>query len=745
MRASRSGRVRRRYGIWSAILLTAIVLVAAVYFYRNGTGGARSVAWSDGTVQMPARADNDRLQIYRDDAWQNLRLQGVNMGIAKPGHFPGETAITKEEYARWFRQIGEMHANVVRVYTIHPPGFYEALAAYNRNAAQPLYLLQGVWANEETLLQTMDAFAPDNRDAFREEIERTVDLIHGQADILPRPGHASGSYRADVSPYVLGWVLGVEWDPNLVVATNAKHADMPQFAGTYFRTAGASPFEIWLADAMEAAATYEQDKYGWQRPMSFTNWVTTDLLRHPAEPSAKEDMVAVDPNRIETTSAYLAGLFASYHVYPYYPDFLNYDRELIAYVDARGKNNSYAGYLHALKQEHRMPVVIAEFGVPSSRGMTHRNVNGWNQGFHSEREQGEIVSLLWQDIVNEGMAGGLVFTWQDEWFKRTWNTMDLDDPDRRPFWSNAQTGEQQFGLLAFDPGEKTTVIQLDGEDEDWRQAGIPAVEAAGDDGEIARYAVASDERYVYFRLDMREQVDWARTEAIVLIDSIEGQGQLSVPGIPERSTDAGFDFAVELRGPEQSRVLVDSYYDPFEYQYGHMLRMLPMPDDAGHPNNGRWNSIRLALNKELTIPDRQGADRVIPFDYYETGKLKFGNGDPASPDYDSLADVAVKGRTIELRVPWQLLNVRDPSTRTVMGDLWQHGMSASAATDGLRIAVVAGKRDADAIPAPVDGLLRKQDMNVYRWETWDFPKYHERLKSSYAILQEEFAQSEPGE
>ena len=28
--------------------------------------------------------------------------------------------------------------------------------------------------------------------------------------------------------------------------------------------------------------------------------------------------------------------------------------------------------------------------------------------------------------------------------------MDYDNPDRRPYWSNAQTGEQQFGLLSFD-------------------------------------------------------------------------------------------------------------------------------------------------------------------------------------------------------------------------------------------------------------------------------------------------------
>jgi len=270
-----------------------------------------------------------------------------------------------------------------------------------------------------------------------------------------RPGHASGSYQADIAPYVLGWIVGVEWDPDIVVSTNAKHASAPDFEGTYFRTEKASPFETWLAKAMDDTVKYETEKYKWQRPVSFTNWVTTDLLKHPAEPDAKEDMVSVDPNVIWPTPALKAGYFASYPVYPYYPDFMNYEASSTEYIDHRGQKNNYAGYLRELKQAHRMPVVVAEFGVPASRGMTHRNVSSWNQGFLSEDEQGEIVGRLFEDIYHEGMAGGLVFAWQDEWFKRTWNNMDYDNPDRRPFWSNVQTSEQMFGLMSFDPGARS--------------------------------------------------------------------------------------------------------------------------------------------------------------------------------------------------------------------------------------------------------------------------------------------------
>ena len=227
--------------------------------------------------------------------------------------------------------------------------------------------------------------------------------------------------------------------------------------------------------------------------MSFTNWVTTDLLDHPSEPSGDEDLVGVNPNVIYTKGEMQApGQFASYHVYPYYPDFFNFDQKYLNYKDFRGNNNSYAGYLKDLHEAHRMPVLIAEFGIPAARGMTHENVYGWNQGHMSEQQQGETLQHLYEDIMHEGLLGGLIFIWQDEWFKRTWNTMDYDDPNRRPFWSNAQTNEQQFGVLSFDRFK----VKVDGNTTEWK--GTQLYNTSPSD--TTDFAVDYDERYLYFKL-----------------------------------------------------------------------------------------------------------------------------------------------------------------------------------------------------------------------------------------------------
>lgn len=717
-----------------------------------------------GGYTLPAQVGPQYLQIQKGGQWSDMLVKGVNLGMGKPGSFPGEAAITKAEYLRWFKQIGEMNANAIRVYTLHPPAFYEALLEYNLKAERPLYLLQGVWVEEEKLVAAGDAYTPDVMKEYTEEMRRTVDVIHGNADVPDNPGHASGTYRADVSKYVLGWVLGIEWDPDMVVSTNAKHAGMKDYDGRFFRTERASPFEGWLARTMDEIASYEADQYRWQRPISFTNWVTTDLLSHPSEPLEDEDKVSVNPNHIAADESFLAGYFASYHVYPYYPDFLNYETKYTDYVDFRGEKNSYAGYLNDLRKAHRMPVLIAEFGVPSSRGMTHRNVRGWNQGAHDEQEQGEIEARLYEDIYREGMAGGLAFAWQDEWFKRSWNTMDLDNPDRRPYWSNAQVSEQAFGLLSFDPGERETALQVDGQGDDWTRAGIAPAQAKGSPVRVSggpsikRTFFSSDERYLYVRLDFDTEdqpLDWSKTGAMILLDTIPGQGQHRIPGGSGLTTDAGIDFAIDLRGSGKSRIWVDSYYDSTYYMYGADLKMMPQLAYANKKDNGIFHRMLLVLNKPMDIPDVRGKTLTLPLDTYETGLLRYGDGNPDHSDFDSLTDVSYDAETgiVEVRIPWQLLNVKDPSEGEIMGDLWKNGLEGSEKSPGFKIAVVSyrpdgsdgsekpGGRDLEyAWPAPRDGVLKSEDLFDYAWNTWNTPKYHERLKKSYFILQKKFGE-----
>ncbi|WP_456277685.1 hypothetical protein [Bacillus sp. AK128] len=692
-------------------------------------------------VSMIGKTNETYLQVYRDGEWEDLLIKGVNIGMGKPGTFPGEAGISKQEYARWFEQIGEMNANSIRVYTIHPPGFYEALYEYNQTADERIYLFHGVWLNEEVFYETMDAFSEENVEEFKAEILRIVDLLHGNANLPEQPGHASGVYHYDVSPYVLGLMLGVEWDPEVVLETNNKHAGMEDFKGDYIYTENANPFEIWLAEMLEFTIAYETETYNWQNTMSFTNWVTTDLLDHPIEPHPKEDMVTVDPNNIYHTEQLKTGLFASYHIYPYYPEFLNLEEEYVNYIDHRGEKNNYAGYLNDMKKVHRMPLVVAEFGIPASRGITHRSVYGQDQGHQSETEQGMNLVKLFEDIVQEDLAGGMVFVWQDEWFKRTWNTMDYDNPNRRPFWSNIQTSEQNFGLLSFDPGEEGFKIKVDGQLEDWTESS--EVLYQDETGAIQQIRMDHDERYLYLRLDYKEPINWNEDNSYVLFNTILNQGQSTIP-----ETDvnvSGIDFVLQLTGEETSRVLVDSYYDPFYFDYAYVRDMIPEVPNVDQKNNGVFFPIRLALNKEFIIKREDGTETVSPFDLAETGKLQFGNGNPQAGDYNSLTDFAISKdrKSIEVRLPWMVLNFKDPSQHEVIGDLYAPNAEGipDAFIEGIKVGVVHSNdgKVAQTFPA---ALTDESAYSLYQWEEWNLPSYQERLKTSYFILQDAFGNIE---
>ncbi|MBB4825109.1 hypothetical protein HNO89_002338 [Sporosarcina luteola] len=676
-----------------------------------------------------SRIEEGKFEVYQDGVWKPMTVKGVNLGMGRPGSFPGEAAITKEEYSRWFKQIGEMNANTIRVYTLHPPAFYDALLEYNESHDQKLYVLHGVWADETPLEETLDAYTPEILQTFEEEMKRIADVIHGNATVKPRPGHASGVYGSDVSEYVAGWVIGIEWYPYMVANMKEVYAGRSQYEGEHIRTKGGEGFELWLAERMDHLLSYEADTYGWTRPISYTNWVTTDHLEQPAEPSEQEDMASIHPDHIQfIQEEQEAGMFASYHVYPYYPDFLNLEKKYTEFIDHRGEKNNYAGYLNDLHQSTKTPILIAEFGMPASRGMTHENVNGWNQGFHSEKEQGHILSRLYEDIVEEGLMGGLVFTWQDEWFKRTWNTMDLDNPDRRPFWSNVQTNEQNFGLLSFN----TMSIQPDGETEDWK--GIEPVYDS-DDAAIERMYVYHDEAYLYLRADLSEGRWLEDTEAHFLLDTAPGQGSRSSDKLSHvKLEQPTADFHIRLTSEEDSEAFVQAAYDPFYYMYGVELNMLKLGGQFPKQGDGNFHPIRFALNKEIIRPD---TGEVMPFTYYETGKLQFGNGNPKSADYDSLADFAVSqdGRVLEVRLPWLLLNFKDPSRLEIMGDLYGgDGLASSQTIEDIGIYLAAIKEDEKLLqiaPNATNGYR-------YTWKAWDEPPHSERLKQSYTILQELF-------
>jgi tetratricopeptide (TPR) repeat protein len=699
-------------------------------------------------VSVPARALYDFIEV-RDGAggFSPLFVKGVNLGAALPGKYPTEFPRDVATYSDWLDTIAGLGANSVRLYTLLPPEFYEALAAHNAvPSGRKLWLIQGVWAELPDGGDFSEARYVKGLDA---EIARVIDAIHGDLALPERPGHSGGLYDRDASDSLLALIIGREWEPWAVRSFDARYPDRTSYAGKYFRVEGARAMEAWVARMCDFAAAYEARRHGVLHPLTFANWPTLDPLRHPTEsgrdeedgwrakygipfpealrePPWENDAISLDATAIRPTEAMPAGFFAAYHVYPNYPDFLNLEPSFAPGRDAVGPSR-YAAYLRELKRYHgRQPVLVAEFGMSTSRGVAHVQPEGWNHGGIDERRQGELVARMLGSIRDARYAGGVVFEFMDEWFKGTWSAAPLEIPaERRRLWFDAESPEESYGLIANRP---MTPVRVDGDPSDW--TGRPYLSARGDRGGrgwgvLDELRLSSDEGYLYVLLRTEGgpglpdfEAGTAYRLAIDTYDASRGETRLPAPGAATIAT--GAEFLIDLAGPDRSFVTVTAPYEPHA-----AIESGPVASPPG--GAGQFTHLLFEANRQ-----RIGRDgtRFAPI-VVDRGALRFGSLDPSSSRFDSRTDVAVGPATgtIELRIPWALLNVTDPSSHRVLHQVGKHDAPLdTTTTDGFRVYAFAVD-PADPGRSPLSRLpAAGARAPLYTWKTWEVPSWRTEPK-----------------
>lgn len=697
------------------IISIIIILIFSVFAYSQFKKLPTEV-YSDNGINYSSKINENTFQVLKDGNWESIIIKGVSLS----NEIPGESEISRKQYYSWFKSIGEMNANTIRAYTILSPDFYKALKQYNEKNQEKIYLFQGVLIEEDILNQSLDAFKLDNILPFKEDIKRTINVVHGNITLPERVGYPHGKYTADVSPYVMGWILGVEWYPYLVDNMNNNRLDKSEFNGEFVYTEDAKPFEYWLADIMDYTLSYEMKEYNWQRPISFVNSPSTDILDQKYEPLEQENIASINPNSIKFKNN-LCGYFASYNIYPYYPNFLNLDPKYTKHIDHRGKANNFAGYLRDLISSHNIPVLVSEFGIPSSRAMSYVNVHGWNKGFISEEEQGNILSNLFEDIIHEGYMGGIINAWEDTWLNE--------------LWSNTQNPQEQLGLLSFDRNK----ITIDGSKKDWRKNKVNPIYSPNkkDVTNIKNIYMDNDEKYLYFAVEYKD-LDLSDADTLIFIDTLPDQGNSNNPYNSNISTESGMEFIIRINDKGNSKIIVDSYYDSHYFQYGKLLDIIPENPLFESKGNELYKPIKLALNKETIISEIK---QKMPFNDYETGILKQGNSNS-----DSLADYYInkKDNLMELRIPWGLLGFANPSEKEVIGDLYIDGLESKQNIDSIAVAVVVydskNPEDFDSFPRANNGKILVDEIYKYSWDNWDKPIIEERFKKSYYIMKDKFGE-----
>ncbi len=127
---------------------------------------------------------------------------------------------------------------------------------HNRQSDKPLYLLQGVRVDDVRDNTAIDAYHPQYRGRLLEDVKDAVDVIHGRRKVW-NTDLGSHYYRKDVSKWVLGFIVGDQWNGSTVAYTNHQ-VKQTSYKGEYISTGQtATTFEAMLAEVLDEMVVYE--------------------------------------------------------------------------------------------------------------------------------------------------------------------------------------------------------------------------------------------------------------------------------------------------------------------------------------------------------------------------------------------------------------------------------------------------------------------------------------------------------
>ncbi len=648
-------------------------------------------------TQVPFKAKGNFISVWDGRDYTQIFIKGINLGVSVPGTQPGELAATREQYRRWFKEIKDIGYNCIQLYTLHFPRFYEELFDYNiHHPESPLLVFQGIW---------LDELSPNfynQTSAFEQEIEFVINCVHGNKTIPSRLGKAYGSYSTDISRWVIGYTIGRELYPSEISTTNSQNSGSTSYNGAFLSIASGTPSETWITARMDKVINYEHSIYETQRPVGFSSWATLDPLTHPTENNytdSQEDSEEIDFTKIDGSNAD-AGFYISCHAYPYYPDFISDEPSYQTKQDIFGPN-SYLGYLMDLKSYYSdIPLIIGEFGIPTSWGVAHYSHSKMNQGGITEEMHGVYSIRMLNNIQEAELAGGIQFSWLDEWFKNTWITRPLSNADSRPIWHNITTPEQNYGLVSFAQklGKTTSVGK-------YNSSNVSEIKTSADPSFFN----------VVIRTKTEEHMDDDYWLAIDTHDKNTGEsilpnGQsISVSGQILRS-----EFALKINLSDTiAKLYVTKAYDVFNVNTDVRHDTIVSTSTNGEP----WELVRWRTNYSKN-------------NIQYIGNLKVEH---IEKPYSFLSGVNWNSDSICIRLPWTIINFRDPTQKEVM-----HYTSSRV---GSTINVLTSDKVSDGVALTLILKNEKFQTSRYNWSTWNIADIRnnppiERQKRSVLYIKE---------
>jgi hypothetical protein len=311
---------------------------------------------------------------------------------------------------------------------------------------------------------------------------------------------------------------------------------------------------------------------------------------------------------------------------------------------------------------------------------------------------------MFDNLKASGCAGGIQFSLIDEWFKQTWITNPYSNAEYRHLWHNLTAPEQSFGILAYAPPPESFV----------ETGTYPGSSITG-------VSVLSD--YAFFRIRVQMNTDRFLEDTLwVALDTYESNlGESVLPNggsIVNGPETLRAEFALSIpMGADLARLFVIPSYDV----YG--IKSLVRVDTVVSTSSdaGQWNPVRWKTN----------------YTYNKTqyiGELRISESEDP---YEFLNAVTVFKDSLEIRIPWTLINFPAPTVGRAM-----HYVSHQEGSD-----IVIERQDTLSDGIALTFLLQNElyQTDRYTWDPWDYEKIVnqppiERKKESFFHLKQHLPQ-----
>ena len=692
-------------------------------------------------VNNISKVEDKDIYVKINGEWEEFIIKGINLDAAKPGVFPSQNIVNKDEYLRWINYISEMGMNCIKVANLMSKEFYEAFYEFNENQERPIYLMQGIYFDEEYLKDGYDASSEVVEKNFQENIELIIDSVHGNPNNTDNED-INTRYKLDISKYVLGYSLGIEFAQSDIIYTELMNKEKMYIGKYLYTTEDASSFENYLAKLGDKLIKYEFDKYKKQSILAFignASYHINSIYDNPMGNSFEEVNIRrekdyIDIENIRFKGNLDSGIIASYTVYP-------------SYSEIRDHKENMLYYFKTINEYHSIPTIIGEIGIPSSRIGSDFELDIDKNTYINEQQQGNALVSVLKSIKNANLGGSFIFEFQDSWHRSSTNTRDLIILDKSAYFNDANTYSQHFGLMAFDPGKNISTSYPDENINEWSEKDILSIGKISynkyldtkdnqidistiedeDKLEDISLSIKTDEKYIYFKIQTQRNIDISTQTFYIDLDITKNSGSNISRRYNIISEDL-MDFIIKIEGINNSNVLVHEYYNTNAFINDTKKNQI-RPDLMNKTKDMDVFS-KIFIEVRPKIYDKS-LKRVVEAVEYESGKLNYGIGNPTSIDFNSASDFYINKNYIEIRIPWTLLNFMDPSTKQVQDDLYEKfnikpmmindiGIGLTMKEDNLQVARLVQKR--------------------YDLDGWTIPNYHERLKESYYIVKKYLTQ-----